>query len=143
MVHSLEQQRLDALIRTAESLFAQQRQFSFWTLEQPSQHRITPSTTSAEIIAYRAVFATKENENAKTKWNGHRTNWFSYTFDASNHSAKFAQLRTKGSTSFIISPPKADIPTSPLHSFRYIYARVYFLPTVQDRFRKITLAKLP
>eukprot|EP00965_Chrysotila_dentata_P034367 1143963-Pleurochrysis_carterae.AAC.1 len=73
MVHSLEQQRLDALVRVAESLFAQQRQFSFWTLQPQPKPQIDPTTTSVDIIKVQARIAEDENDQAKTGWNNHRS----------------------------------------------------------------------
>ena len=145
VIRALKRERLDLLVRAAEAMYAQRRQFSFWSLQPNTVAvQVTPDTTAGQLLTQQAILENAKLALEANAWgNKKQEGWFSFTFDMMDHPLAFERLWRDGTASFQIKRPHADVPKSPKYSFRQLSARVYLLPAPHADQREVVFAKLP
>lgn len=88
-------------------------------------------------------FQKKKDTYDSNLWENHMMGWFSYTLNATQYPLAFKRLQSEGWAVFHIKRPLADVPTAPMHSFRYSLARAYLLPTTPSHRREVAISKQP
>ena len=127
LLSSLRQKRAQALGQATETLYAQRRQYRFWSLSELDPLAVNLQTSTAHLITERSSLS-EDYLTTKREFVKLQGQWKYFTFTQESHPAMFSQLHSTDQTSFVISAPESTIAAPRYWNVRYSNIRVYLLP---------------